>query len=35
MQKLGLKKHLVPAIRAVLAGRSYVSQFDSRPSNIG
>ena len=32
VQKLRLNHHLVPAIKAVLAGRSYVSQFDSRPS---
>ena len=33
VQKLGLKRDLVPAIKAVLAGGSYVSQFDSRPSH--
>jgi len=32
VQKLCLNHALVPAIRAVLAGRSYVLQFDSRPS---
>ena len=32
VQKLCLNHDLVPAITAVLAGRSYVSQFDSRPS---
>jgi DNA-binding NarL/FixJ family response regulator len=32
VQKLCLNHDLVPAIKAVLAGRSYVSQFDSRPS---
>jgi DNA-binding NarL/FixJ family response regulator len=32
VQKLGLNHDLVPAIEAVLAGRSYVSHFDSHPS---
>jgi DNA-binding NarL/FixJ family response regulator len=32
VQKLGLNHDLVPAIKAVLAGRSSVSQIDSRPS---
>ena len=32
VQKLCLNHDLVPAIEAVLAGRSYVSQFDSHPS---
>ena len=32
VQKLCLNHDLVPAIRAVLAGRSYVSQFDFLPS---
>jgi DNA-binding NarL/FixJ family response regulator len=31
VQKLGMARHLVPAIRAVLAGQSYVSQSDSNP----
>ncbi len=29
VQKFSMKRHLVPAIQAVLAGKSYVSQFDS------
>jgi DNA-binding NarL/FixJ family response regulator len=32
VQKLRLNHDLVPAIKAVLAGRSYISQFDFRPS---
>jgi DNA-binding NarL/FixJ family response regulator len=32
VQKSCLKHDLVPAIEAVLAGRSYVAQFDSQPS---
>jgi DNA-binding NarL/FixJ family response regulator len=31
VQKSSMKHHLVPAIRAVLAGQSYVSQFDVAP----
>jgi DNA-binding NarL/FixJ family response regulator len=31
VQKLSMKHHLVPAIQAVLAEKSYVSQFDSTP----
>ena len=29
VQKFSMKRHLVPAIQAALAGKSYVSQFDS------
>jgi DNA-binding NarL/FixJ family response regulator len=32
VHKSCLSHHLVPAIKAVLAGRSYISRFDSHPS---